>query len=80
MDYNIDDLKAVINNKILMNEIINEILDDPEVRDNLVSDLASEISDNWENNTLFENKLSSAVMKDENFRKIMIKQLMEDLS
>ena len=60
----------------LLDEVINQTIDDPKAMDDLASDIAEEIADN----PVFKKKLIAATMGTRNFRKRIIKNLLDELA
>ena len=73
------DLVTLMQDQELMTEVINQIVDDPDVMADLAEDLASELSDHLEDDPDFKRQLLKAAMGTADFKKRIVKGLIDDI-
>jgi len=73
------DVRKLLEDEALVNEIVERSLDDPDVLADLASDVADELSDEIENDPELKSKILGGVTKDETFKKKLIKELVNNM-
>lgn len=73
------DVSKLLQDEKLVDEVVKEILEDPEALDDLASKVASEIADNLENDSVIKQKIMDAAMENPDFRKRVVKELVDEI-
>ncbi len=79
MNVSIADVQSLLGDEKLMDELVKQVLDDPDAMDDLAGSVADELSDVIEDDPRLTGKLLGAVMKDSSLKKRIIKKLVDDL-
>lgn len=79
LDINTADVASLLQNKKLMDAVVEKALDDPEAMDNLADSIADKLSDSIEDNPQLTSRLLEAAMEDPSMKKRIIKKLVDDL-
>lgn len=79
MDINKADVLNLLQDEKLVDEVVKKVVDDPEVLDELAEDVADEISDYLEDDPQIRQRIISAAMKSDDFKKRLIKELVDEL-
>ncbi|MBA7626118.1 hypothetical protein ES703_33560 [subsurface metagenome] len=73
------DVRKLLQDPELVTEITNAIIEDPEAMDDLADDIADKLSDELEEDPELMRKVVEAAMASPEFKKRVIKELVEDL-
>ncbi|CAN2046821.1 conserved hypothetical protein [Candidatus Magnetomoraceae bacterium gMMP-1] len=73
------DAVKLLQDEKLMDEVINQVVDDPVIMADLAEDMADELSDLIEDDPVFKQKLMTAAMATTNFKKMILKSLVKEL-
>ncbi|CAN2040399.1 conserved hypothetical protein [Candidatus Magnetomoraceae bacterium gMMP-15] len=73
------DAVKLLQDEKLMDEVINQVVDDPVIMADLAEDMADELSDLIEDDPVFKQKLMTAAMATPNFKKMILKSLVKEL-
>lgn len=73
------DVQSLLGDEKLMDEMVKQVLDDPDAMDNLAGSIANELSGIIEDDPRLTSKLLGAAMKDSSLKKRIIKKLVDDL-
>ncbi len=73
------DVVKLMQDEELINEVINQVVEDPEVMADLAEDMADELSDLLEDDPDFKKQLLKAAMGTADFKKRIIKSLIDDM-
>jgi len=74
------DVRKLLQDEALVDEIVERALDDPDVLTDLAGDVADELSDEIESDPELKRKILSNATKDNTFKKNLLKQLVDNLS
>ena len=74
------DVRMLLQDEALINEIVDRSLDDPDVLTDLAGDVADELSDAIESDPELKRKILGKATKDAIFKKTLLKQLVENLN
>lgn len=73
------DIMKLLDDESLVDEVVNRVVDDPDVIADLAGDIADEISDYLEDDPAIRQKLMDAAIKSPDFKKRVIKELADEL-
>ena len=73
------DVRKLLQDEALVNEIVQRSLDDPDVLTDLAGDVADELSDVIESDPELKRKILGKATKDELFKKTLLKELVENM-
>jgi len=79
MNISIADVQSLLRDEKLMDEMVKQVLDDPDAMDDLAGSIAEELSDAIEDDPRLTSKLLGTAMKDSSLKKRIIKKLVDDL-
>lgn len=81
MGFNISraDIMKVLDDESLVDEVVKKVVDDPDVLADLAEDMADEIADYLEDDPAIRQKLMDAAIKNPDFKKRVIKELVDEL-
>lgn len=74
------DIKDLLNDKAIRDELVKKSLEDPETIKDIASDVADKMSDLLEDDPEFKKQIMEAAVTHPEFRKIVIKELLNDMS
>lgn len=74
------DAQKFLKDKAIMDEVVKQALDDPETIKDLASDVADKMSDLLEDDPEFKKQIMEAATESPDFRKRVIKELLNDMS
>lgn len=74
------DIRRLLQDEALIDEVVKKALDDPEIVDNLASDVADELSDELGDDPELRKKIIGKASKGDAFKKRVIKKLVDDMS
>jgi len=74
------DIRKLLQDEALVNEIVERSLDDPDVLTDLAGEVADELSDEIESDPELKRKILGRVTKDDIFKKTLLKELIESMS
>lgn len=74
------DVRKLLQDPELMSELTKAIIEDPEAMDDLAGDIADELSDELEDDTQLKAKVIEAAVASPEFKKRIIKKLVEEIS
>lgn len=73
------DIMKVLDDESLVDEVVKKVVDDPDVLADLAEDMADEIADYLEDDPVIRQKLMDAAIKSPDFKKRVIKELVDEL-
>lgn len=73
------DARRLLKDGKLLNEIIDKVVDDPEVLNNLAENVAGEISGILEDDPEFKQRILNSALSSPDFKKRIIKELVDEL-
>ena len=79
MDINKADITELLQDKKLVDEVVKKLVDDPEVLDELAEDIAEEIAEYLEDDPTVRAKIINAAMESPDFKKRIIKELVNEI-
>ena len=79
MNVSMADVQSLLGDEKLMDEMVKQVLDDPDAMDDLAGSIADELSDIIEDDPWLTGKLLGAAMKDSSLKKRTIKKLVDGL-
>ncbi len=79
MNISMADVQSLLGDEKLMDELVKQVLDDPDAMDDLAGSIADELSDIIEDDPRLTGKLLGAAMKDPSLKRRIIKKLVDDL-
>lgn len=79
VDIEKSDIKKLMKDQKLMNELFGKILDDSGTISEITDDIADKIADELENNLDFKRKVLEAAMKNPIFKKRVINELINEI-
>lgn len=74
------DVVTLMQDEELMTEVINQVVDDPEIMADLAGDMAGELSSLLEDDPDFKEQLLKAAMGTADFKKRIVKELVDEIS
>ena len=75
----IADVQNLLGDEKMMDELVKQVLDDPDAMDGLAGSIAEELSGIIEDDPRLTSKLLGAAMKKSSLKKRIIKKLVDDL-
>ena len=73
------DVRQLLNNPELMDEVVNAVVNDPAAMTDLADDIADELSDLLEDDPTFKQKIVQAALATPAFKQRIVTQLLDDL-
>jgi len=73
------DVSKLLQDGKLVDEVVKEILEDPEALDDLADKVAEEIADHLENDSVIKQKVIEAAIGNPDFRKRVVKELVDEI-
>ena len=74
------DVQKLMEDKELMTEVAEAIVEDPEAMDNLADDIADKLEDELEDNPELRRQIVDAAVVNPEFKKRIVKKLADELS
>ena len=73
------DIRRLMQDPGLMDEIAKAVIDDPKTMDSLADDIADELSDELEDDPGLKKRIVDAAMSNPEFKQKIVRKLVEDL-
>ena len=73
------DVRKLMQDSKLMTEIAKAVVEDPETLDSVADDIAEKLSDELEDDPVWRQKIVQAAMASPDFKKKIIRKLVDDL-
>ncbi len=73
------DVQSILKDKTLVNQLIKAVVKDPEAMSELTEDVASELGDQLQKDAGFRQKIVEAATSKPEFKRQVIKTLVEDI-
>jgi hypothetical protein len=73
------DIERLMQDEELITDVAKGLVEDPETMDSLVSDIASKLEDELDNNSVLRQKIVDAAVGNEQFRKKVVAKLADEL-
>ena len=80
MDVTKTDVQTILKDEKLMDQIVTNALEDPNVISDLAESLADELSDILEDDPIFKKRILSAALKDPKFKSLLLQEISEELN
>ena len=74
------DVRQLLNNPELMDEVVNAVVNDPAAMTDLADDIADELSDLFEDDPTFKQKIVQAALATPAFKQRLVTQLLNDFN
>lgn len=78
-DLSRSDIQSILKDETLIDEVVKKVIEDPDAVSDLAEDLADEISEYLEDDPVIKQKLVNAAIGNPDFRKRVIKDLVDEL-
>ena len=79
MDINTADVLKLLQDKKLIDAVVEKVVDDPEVLDELAEEVADEIADYLEDDPAIRQRIINAAIASPDFKKRVIKELVDEI-
>ena len=79
MDIKETDIKKLLQDDKLIDEIVKKVVEDPKVLDELADDIADELSDYLEDDPAIRQKIIDAAIQSEDFKKRIVAAVRDEL-
>ena len=75
-----DDLRALLKDQDLIDEIVAKVIEDPEVLDSLAEDIADDLEDLLEDDPGFKRKVLETAMASPEFKRRIVSELIKEMA